>query len=371
LVVDDDEDVRRLHGRVLVDADYDCALAATCAEARGLLVDVVFSLTICELRIGGESGVDLVRGIMSDHPTTAVLIASAEDDPLIAEIALDSGACEYMVKPLTRNQLLIGVANALHQRRLEQQSDFQLRRLEQEVQKRSAEVRAAIEGMRITHDEAIHRLSKAVEVRDDQAGRHIERIGEFSALLGAHFGLPRDRAELLRVAAPMHDVGKLGIADRILLKPGNLTEEEREEMERHTEIGYRLLSSSKSELLEMAAVIALTHHERYDGSGYPCGLAGEEIPLEGRIVAVADVFDALISERIWRPAFPLREALGIMRQGRGTHFDPAVLDALLEDVDAVMLLAQHPTAKSVSSDLPAGLDPGLPAALPAPGVGHE
>jgi putative two-component system response regulator len=156
--------------------------------------------------------------------------------------------------------------------------------------------------------------------------------------LGSHLGLPEHRLELLRIAAPMHDVGKIGTPDRILLKPGKLTDDERDAMQRHAEIGHELLSGSKSELLEMAAVIALTHHERFDGSGYPRGLAGQEIPIEGRIVAVADVFDALISDRVYRPAFPLPKALEMMNQGRGTHFDPAVLDVLIENIDAVMLL---------------------------------
>ncbi len=153
--------------------------------------------------------------------------------------------------------------------------------------------------------------------------------------------------ELLRVAAPMRDVGKVGIADRILLKPGDLTEEERGEMKRHTEIGHDLLCGSNSELLAMAASIALTHHERFDGAGYPRRLAGEEIPIEGRIVAVADVFDALIRDRAYRPAFPLEEAVETMKRGRGTQFDPEVLEALLENVDAVMLIGGHPIRDAI------------------------
>jgi putative two-component system response regulator len=343
LLVDDDEQIRHEHGRMLVAADYDCALAARCSEARGLLAQSEFSLAVCELRVAGESGVDLTREIASEHPATAVLIASAEDDPLIAEIALDSGACGYLVKPLTPNELLIGVANALHRRRLEQQNDLLLQRLEHAVKERAGDVRAAIEGMRASQDETVHRMSRAVEMRDVKTGGQIEQIGEISAFLASRLGLPPDRVDMLRIASPMHDVGKVGIADRILLKPGNLTEQERAEMERHTQIGFELLTSSSSDLLAMAALIALTHHERFDGSGYPRGLAGEEIPLEGRIVAVADVFDALMSDRVYRSAFPLQEVLEVMRQGRGTHFDPVVLDVLLSDVDAVLQLDKQQT----------------------------
>ena len=337
LIVDDDEQVRRQYGSTLVEAGYECAVASRCSEAHGLLSDGNFSLVICDLRISGESGLDLVREITSDHPATTVLMVSREDDPVLAEIAFDNGAYAYLVKPLTRNQLLIGVANALYRRRLEQQNELHRERLEQAVQERAGELRAAIEGMRVSQEETVHRLSRAVEMRDVPSGQ-LERIGAIAALLGSRLGLTRERAELLRIAAPMHDVGKIGIPDQILLKPGQLTDQERREMKRHTEIGYELLSNSNSELLSMAAVIALTHHERFDGAGYPQGLAGEEIPLEGRIVAVADVFDALISDRVYRPAFPLDKAVETMVEGRGTQFDPAIVDVLLENVHAVMLL---------------------------------
>lgn len=371
LIVDDDEEARRLYGRTLVAAEYECALAASRSEALGLLTEGDFSLAICGLRMSGESGLDLVRDIRSDHPGTAVLMVSREDDPMIAEIAADNGAYGYMVKPLSGNQLLIGVSNALYRRRLEQQSDLQRERLEHAIEQRTAELRAAIEGMKVSQEVTVHRLSRAVEMRDVETGGQIERIGDISALLGAHLGLPRERVELLRIAAPMHDVGKIGVADRILLKPGDLTEEERREMERHTEIGHDLLASSQSELLAIAAVIALTHHERFDGTGYPRGLAGGEIPIEGRIVAVADVFDALISDRVYRPAFSLEQALEAMRRGRGTQFDPVVLDSLLEDVDAVMLIGRKPAGQRATSGAPSRLDPSLPPSLTAPGVGHE
>jgi PAS domain S-box-containing protein len=182
--------------------------------------------------------------------------------------------------------------------------------------------------------ETIHRLARAMETRDRDTGGHIERIGEWTAMIGQHLGLDPERVELLRVASPMHDVGKIGISDNVLRKPGKLTPEERAEMERHVEIGHRILAGSGIEVLELAAEIALTHHEWWDGSGYPRGLSRSEIPLSGRIVAVADVFDALTTDRVYRPAMPIDQAIELMRSERGTHFDPEVLDVLLEDVPA-------------------------------------
>jgi len=197
--------------------------------------------------------------------------------------------------------------------------------------------------------ETIHRLARAVEMRDIETGGHIERIGIFSAAIAEKLGLDPDRVELLRISSPMHDVGKIGISDSILLKPGKLTAEEFAEMQRHAEIGHELLAESGSEMLELAATIALSHHEWADGSGYPRGLHREEIPLEGRIVAVADVFDALTSDRVYRPAFSVEEAAEMMRGERATHFDPAVLDALLGNLEAILQLRS-----GLETDLPYG-----------------
>ena len=204
-----------------------------------------------------------------------------------------------------------------------------------EVKDARAELRSSVEELERSRRETIHRLSRAVETRDFDTGAHMERIGALAASIGERLGLEPEHIELLRIASPMHDVGKIGITDQILHKPGSLTPAERTEMEQHAEIGFEILSGSDSALLDMAAKIALTHHEKMDGSGYPAGLAGEEIPLEGRIVAVVDVFDALISDRVYRPAFSVEEAVEILRAGRGTHFDPACLDALLSDIPAL------------------------------------
>ena len=198
--------------------------------------------------------------------------------------------------------------------------------------------RDAIEELRLSREETVERLVRAIERHDVSTGGHIIRIGQVAALLGEHLGLSPERVELLRIAAPMHDVGKIGTPAAILLKPGPLTAAEREVMQLHAAVGYEILSESKSELLRMAATIALTHHEHFDGSGYPQGLREKEIPIEGRIVAVADVFDALTSDRCYRAAMSVEEALEIIREGRGAHFDPEVVDILLGNVDEVLAL---------------------------------
>jgi hypothetical protein len=202
--------------------------------------------------------------------------------------------------------------------------------LEQEIDDRSGELHRALIELEIAQSETVRRLSMAVEFRDEDTGAHIERIGRFSTLLAEQAGLDSELCERLGYAAPLHDVGKVAIPDAILLKPGPLTAEERAIVETHAEEGHRLLRGSSSSILDMAATIALSHHEKWDGSGYPRGLAGEAIPIEGRIVAVADVFDALTSDRVYRSAYTLEQAVELMREQRGRHFDPVLLDTFLE-----------------------------------------
>ena len=202
--------------------------------------------------------------------------------------------------------------------------------LGEEIEGRSSQLRRALTELEIAQAETVRRLSMAVEFRDEDTGAHIERIGHFSTLLAEQIGMDAAFCERISHAAPLHDVGKVAIPDSILLKPGPLTPDERAIVETHAEEGYRLLHGSSSAILEMAAAIALSHQERWDGGGYPRGLAGELIPLEGRIVAIADVFDALTSDRVYRKAFPVEEAVRILREQRGKHFDPVLLDAFME-----------------------------------------
>jgi putative two-component system response regulator len=317
LAVDDDDQVRRLLKETLTEAGYACRCAADAAEARSLVAGKRFEVALCDIALPGESGLALARFLHHQHPDIALVMVSATDDPEVVRTAL-SVAYGFVVKPFKLNEIVIAVANALRRRELE---------IENREHRRDLEERVAI-----AQEETIHRLSRAVEYRDPETGGHVDRMSQYCGLLARCFGLAEGP---IRVASRLHDIGKLAVPDAVLLKPGPLNTQERSAMECHAEAGYQLLADSQSELLELAATIAWTHHERFDGRGYPRRLAGEDIPLAGRIAGVADVFDALTTQRVYRPAFPLADALTIIADERGGHFDPDVLDAFLESLDDV------------------------------------
>lgn len=207
------------------------------------------------------------------------------------------------------------------------------------------------------HYETIYRLAVAAEYKDHDTGAHIKRVSEYSAILARRIGLPHDAVELIRFASPMHDIGKLRIPDAILLKPGRLDAAERSEMERHTLYGGEILARPKSEVIAYSERIARSHHEKWNGEGYPLRLAGEAIPLEGRIVALADVFDALASPRCYKPAFSLDKVFGILREECGRHFDPALVEAFFageEEVLRVHALYADPPDRSLPEIASAG-----------------
>jgi HD-GYP domain-containing protein (c-di-GMP phosphodiesterase class II) len=206
--------------------------------------------------------------------------------------------------------------------------------LQYEVDERNDDLRRALSELEIAQAETVRRLSMAVEFRDEDTGAHIERIGRFSTLLAEAIGMSPEFCHRISHAAPLHDVGKVAIPDSILLKPGSLTPEERSIVETHAEEGHRLLRGSSSSILDMGATIALSHHERWDGAGYPRGLSAENIPIEGRIVAIADVFDALTSHRVYREAFSVEKAVEMMLEQTGRHFDPVLLHAFMEVLDS-------------------------------------
>jgi putative two-component system response regulator len=338
LLIEDDPDLGPLLKRMLEDGGYEATLATSAEAARELLAGSGFHLAICDINLPGISGLDLLEMVAHDDPDLAIVIASGVSDPAIGALATERGAYGYLVKPFDQDQLLITVANALHRRRLEAVQREYGRRLERTVELRTRELRAAVSELSDSRRETITRLMRALEMRDGDTGAHIERIGRLAESLAGWAGVDEERAQMIGLAAPMHDIGKIGISDRILLKAGPLDRRERREIERHPEIGREILIGSSTELLQLAATIAASHHEWWDGTGYPGELAGEEIPLEGRIVAIVDVFDALHSERCYRPALTPEQALRMMRDERGTHFDPQLFDVFMDHYEEAMEL---------------------------------
>ncbi len=210
----------------------------------------------------------------------------------------------------------------------------------------------AIEELQLSRQETIEGLTKAIELHDSSTGEHVDRMAAIASFLAARIGFDSNQVNLLRAAAPMHDVGKIGVPAEILRKAGPLTTEEREAMERHTVVGHKIFAHFESELSRIAASIALTHHERFDGSGYPQGLKGDEIPIEGRITAVADVFDALLTDRSYRSALSMDDAVAVMRDGTGTQFDPDIVDALLNNLEVAFTIRGLVSAGSADRLLP-------------------
>ena len=312
LVVDDDPSVTRLLEIILQREGYECSCAETVADAMRSLQAGSYDVMVSDVRLPDGSGLDLVAAAIAEDPSIAALVISGLDDVGLADRALRVGAYGYVVKPFSANEVLVGVLGALSHRRRELDARDELREASAET---------------------IRRLSAAVEARDTNTAAHIIGMSDFCFAIARELGLPPERCELLRAASPMHDVGKVGVPDHVLLKPGKLTATERQLMEQHAEIGYRILTGSRSELLRLAATIAWTHHERLDGSGYPRGLRAREIPQEGRIAAVADVFDALTRDRVYRPRFSRGDALQMMSDARESAFDPDAVDALVASVE--------------------------------------
>lgn len=349
LIVDDEDATRRLLARVLEGQGYVCTLAADAHEARLRLENDRFDLMLCDVNMPGESGLQLLKHVLREHPDTAAVMVTGLDDPQFANIALETGAYGYVIKPFESNEVLIDVANALRRRRLEIENRAHRDELEQMVLQRTAALRHALKGLEQAAEETIKRLAIAAEFRDDETARHIQRMSMYCALLARLSGLDPDRCELIRIASPMHDIGKIGTPDHILLKPGKFTTEEFQVMTRHTDIGHRILLGSDAELLKLAATIAWTHHESFDGTGYPRGLVGEAIPLEGRIAAIADTFDALTSKRVYKPAYPVEQAVDLMQSHRGKQFDPALLDTFFGSMSQVTAIRNRYADGQVAS----------------------
>jgi putative two-component system response regulator len=325
LIIDDEVPNLRTLERVLDRAGYrDVSTFVDPVEAVRAFESRRPDLLLLDLHMPDMDGfqvLEVVRRNVADDEYLPVLVLTGDLDPAVRRDALAAGARDFLTKPFEVTEVLLRIKNLLETRNLHRRIQAHAHELEDRVEERTRELaRAKVE--------ILERLARAAEYRDDVTGRHATRVGVLSARLGDALGLDDERIRILRRAAPLHDVGKIGIPDAILLKPGPLSDAEFEVMKGHTSIGARILGGSSHALLQAAKEIALTHHERWDGDGYE-GLAGEEIPLEGRIVTVADAFDCMTHERPYRTPADLVAVIEEVVENRGRQFDPTVASALL------------------------------------------
>ena len=355
LVVDDEEPNLLLFRRILERAGYTRVMTmADPTEVPSAFAKASPDLLVLDLHMPGMDGFELMERLgPATRGGTQVpfLVITADATGDVKRRALATGARDFLTKPVDNSELLLRVRNLLQIHHLQTELRKRNETLETRVQERTRELVAA-------RLEILGRLALAAEFRDDDTQQHAWRIGRTSALLAAELGRPNDEVELIAQAAPLHDIGKIGIPDSILLKPGKLSDEEFEVIKEHTTIGAEMLSGSESRLLRLAEQIALTHHERWDGGGYPAGLSGAEVPLAGRLVSVADVFDALTHHRPYKRAWPLADAVQEILDQAGRQFDPAVVDAFSR-LDHAMLLStmERPLGSVQAPQGPGGARP--------------
>lgn len=334
LVVDDQPaNVKLLQKSLELDGYRDINVTTVPAEGVELFREKRHDLVLLDLNmpeIDGFQVMEIMREIIDeDEDFLPVIVLTAQTDRDSRLRALELGARDYLTKPFDRIELGTRIRNMLEVRLMHKQIRDQNRLLEEKVKERTQEIEA-------TRLEIITRLGRAAEYRDNETGLHIIRMSKISGVLAKAAKLNNKECELILNASPMHDVGKIGISDSILLKPGKFEPEEWEIMKTHSEIGGEILSGNDSDLLCMARSIALTHHEKWDGSGYPKGLTGQNIPLAGRIVALADVFDALTSARPYKKAWPVQEAIDFINEQKGKHFDPELVELFNANIEEIL-----------------------------------
>ncbi len=334
LIVDDERSNVELLQRLLERAGFGRVESTTDPhEAAALYVKYRPDLILLDLHMPGMSGLTVMDQLneIAEASYLPILMMTGDMTPEARQEALTRGAKDFVSKPYHSDEVLLRIRTLLETRFLYFQVQSQNQILEAKVRERTRELEAA-------QVEIIERLARAAEFRDDNTGQHTARVGQMAALLARQIGLPDLQVSLIRRAAPLHDVGKIGIPDAILLKLGKLTLDEFELVKTHTTIGARILSGSRFSLLRLAEEIAFSHHERWDGCGY-IGITADQIPLAGRIVAVADVFDALTQQRPYKAAWPIAEAIAEIERQRARQFDPEIVDAFLRVIEQQSLTA--------------------------------
>jgi response regulator RpfG family c-di-GMP phosphodiesterase len=345
LAVDDEPAAAKLLSLILAPPAFRCVTACTAEEALVALQREPFDAVISDLQMPGLSGMELLTEVRQKHPHMAFLVTTGVDDVDVGVKAMRSGADDYLVKPLRESAVVASLENALEKRRLEQEVEHYRRHLEELVAARTEQLRAALNQIEQSYEDTLQALGAAIDLRDNETGGHSERVCRYSLEIARAMGWQGNDLGRLARGAYLHDIGKLGVPDGILLKPGPLTGEERTVMRRHSQIGFDLIKDIP--FLADAAEVVLMHHERFDGTGYPRGLKEEEIPLSARIFAVADTLDAITSERPYQHAASFESAREIIRRLSGTAFDPRVVSVFLnirEDIWPIVARNQRPVA---------------------------
>ncbi len=327
LIVDDQEVNISLLERILGRAGFKNVHSTTDQlQIQSLLLEVKPDIILLDLHMPGMDGLQVLRLIRAQTGTDnylPVLMLTADMTPEARQEGLKSGVNDFLTKPYDRTEVILRMNNLLRTRYLHLQLHQQNQSLEERVRQRTEELELA-------KIEILQLLGRASEYRDDMTGQHTQRVGRLSGMIATQLGMSEGEADRIRMAAPLHDIGKIGIPDELLLKPGRYEPEEFERMKTHTIIGASILDGSSFDILRLAGIIALSHHEKWDGTGYPYGLKGEAIPLEARIVALADFYDALTHERPYKRAWTPDETIAEVKNQRGNHFDPLVVDAFLQ-----------------------------------------
>lgn len=338
VVVDDEEQNLELVARVLEVGGYtNVSLIQEPTKVIDLYKEKGADLFMIDLNMPVMDGFELIEELISQNFDflPPILVLTAQQGQEYRQRALDIGARDFITKPFVMNELLARVRNQLDIRKTQSLLREQNRNLEAIVLERTKALQEAHYLLYESRLQIVRRLGRAAEYRDNETGLHIIRMSYISLAIGKKAGMGAEGLELLLNASPMHDIGKIGVSDTILLKPGRLDSEEWEVMKTHAQIGADILSGDDSPLMVMAREIALTHHEKWDGSGYPNGLKGEDIPLVGRVAALADVFDALTSVRPYKRAWSVDDAVAYIKEHSGSQFDPRLVECFLECMDEI------------------------------------
>jgi putative nucleotidyltransferase with HDIG domain len=327
LIVDDDESVRRIVAEILSEDGYVSKIAASVDEACGFLQEETFELVITDIKMPQTDGLSFLKILREQYPQTSVIMMTGYGQIESAIEALKMGASDYLTKPIRVNNLCASVLRALENRYLNLENEEYQRSLEGTVAHKTIELERAYAEISETYKLTLEALVTALDARECETGHHSQRVVRYSLAIAAKMNLPPDELEQLARGALLHDIGKIGVPDHILLKPGPLTDEEWKEMRKHPETGARILSDI--DFLEEASKIVLTHQEQWSGGGYPAGLSGEAIPRGSRIFAVADTLDAIVSDRPYRKGRSLDYAREEIQRFSGSQFDPEVVTAFL------------------------------------------